>query len=423
MPQPTDDPATPELFARRLLRIGVGVVAVLVPLLAAAALAPRWSLWPYVTADIALVALLCAVPFGVMASNAIVSRYPASLVLTGCVAALAIVPVLTTLAPSGEVFSIEELRWALFAIRAGLAVIAVTAGCAFALALLPPARSGDSSATAAGLPSLLIMLILAAGVAETYVLARCKGFASEVAESRSGSRYGDALTTARRLADLNPAFPVTIANKRKSASQLAANLQGIVDERRAGAERLKGDPRPAAQLQRARLLAQIGRTEEAIAILEPLAEDPTLNAAAALLLGAIHENAEEWTVSRSWYERVLTASQGKPDRRGDCATAMKGVAYNERKLGNYSQAADMYERLIEFAPTADHHFLLAQFYEDAQQATPAYRHAAEAKRLAPQRYAKSADELIEGLSQSQFGCFGVFREKMQSRYEQRGLGR
>lgn len=66
--------------------------------------------------------------------------------------------------------------------------------------------------------------------------------------------------------------------------------------------------------------------------------------------------------------------------------------------------------------TADSHFLLAQFYEDAQQADKARTHARRAMALAPERYQKEGEKLINRLTTFHFGCLHVLAaEKAQGR--------
>ena len=77
-----------------------------------------------------------------------------------------------------------------------------------------------------------------------------------------------------------------------------------------------------------------------------------------------------------------------PARAAGVLRATTGIAYCLRKLGRYAEAEVAYREVLALSPTADSHFLLAQFYEDAQQAGKAREHARRAIELAPDRYPK-----------------------------------
>jgi hypothetical protein len=63
--------------------------------------------------------------------------------------------------------------------------------------------------------------------------------------------------------------------------------------------------------------------------------------------------------------------------------------------------------VLALAPTAESHFLLAQFYEDTQQAMKAEAHARQAMILDRRRYLAEGQNLIDKLITLHFGCWGV----------------
>jgi tetratricopeptide (TPR) repeat protein len=85
--------------------------------------------------------------------------------------------------------------------------------------------------------------------------------------------------------------------------------------------------------------------------------------------------------------------------------AWRGLGYCERKLGDPVAAESAYLKLLARQPTADTHFLLGQFYEDAQQAGPARDHLQQAAALDPARYREPADALLRRLRRAHFGCW------------------
>jgi tetratricopeptide (TPR) repeat protein len=93
------------------------------------------------------------------------------------------------------------------------------------------------------------------------------------------------------------------------------------------------------------------------------------------------------------------------------AQAWKGIAYSQRKLGNYREAEAAYEKVLEIAPTAAHHFLMAQFQDDAQQGAKAQLHAYKAAEINPRAYRAQTDQLVNGMLGEQFGCWSIFRNR------------
>lgn len=153
----------------------------------------------------------------------------------------------------------------------------------------------------------------------------------------------------------------------------------------------------------------LDRTGESLAVLDG---SPALaaSAEACTLRGTIYEMRGSWRTSRLWYERGRDgwlAREGSPERATGMATAVKGIAWCQRKQGHLREAEASYQELVRRAPSADAHFLVAQFYEDTQQAKLAHFHARQAMLLDPQRYAEPGRRLTDKLMTSHFGCFTV----------------
>jgi tetratricopeptide (TPR) repeat protein len=165
------------------------------------------------------------------------------------------------------------------------------------------------------------------------------------------------------------------------------------------------------RLQRARTLAMLGRSEAALAVLD-LMTDPVAEAEADNLRGTIYENRGQWEAGLAAYAQARDAWDAQPHSAGRTAgllQAATGMAYCLRKAGRYAEAEATYHQVLALAPTADTHFLLAQFYEDAQQADQARQHARQAMALDPRSYQQLGNKLINKLVVHQFGCLGVFR--------------
>ncbi len=155
----------------------------------------------------------------------------------------------------------------------------------------------------------------------------------------------------------------------------------------------------------------LGRTGDALDVLKPV-DDPVWTAEVEDLRGTIHETRGEWEPGLAAYRAARRGGRGRGGRRRRRAAgvlrAATGVAYCLRKAGRYAEAEGAYREVLALAPTADSHFLLARFYEDAQQAGSAREHARRAIELAPDRYAHDGEKLIRKLTVFQFGCLRVF---------------
>ena len=116
-------------------------------------------------------------------------------------------------------------------------------------------------------------------------------------------------------------------------------------------------------------------------------------------------------MARDWYGKAKAQWQSLADsaeRTAGLSRSITGIAFCERKLGRLREAETAWRDLLSVSPTADTHFLLAQFYEDTQQAGKSRFHAEQAMQLDPQRYHVQGRRLIDKLVTSHFGCAGVF---------------
>jgi tetratricopeptide (TPR) repeat protein len=160
------------------------------------------------------------------------------------------------------------------------------------------------------------------------------------------------------------------------------------------------------RITRGRALAILGRTNEALEILGPCNES---NSDRWLLEGTIRENRGEWDLGSLAYVRAATQLLAGPkSQRSRLIQAVRGNGYCKRKAGRYREAEAAYLHLLSLAPTAESHFLAAQFYEDAQSTSSALRHARQAMALDPDRYGEQGRKLVDKLQTLHFGCWGVY---------------
>jgi tetratricopeptide (TPR) repeat protein len=147
----------------------------------------------------------------------------------------------------------------------------------------------------------------------------------------------------------------------------------------------------------------LGDTDRALEAIESISEEAFLPDVYNFR-GTIYEARGDWALAVESFQLGLdTATRTEMQLR-----AITGLAYSQRKSGDYVGAAKSYQMLVTRAPTADSHFLLAQFYEDAQDAGKSRHHARQAMTLNPGRYQAEGEKLIRKLTVYQFGCLRAF---------------
>ena len=163
------------------------------------------------------------------------------------------------------------------------------------------------------------------------------------------------------------------------------------------------------RLVRARNLAMLNRRAEARAILD---DSATLadTADAHQLRGVMDETQGAFAPAAMWYAQAQAAWQAQEEsapQQAGLTAARKGQALCARKLGRLAEAEQHYQAVLRHSPTAAAHFLVAQFYEDAQQVQRSQYHALQAMQLDPERYAEPGQRLIDKLMTSHFGCWSI----------------
>ena len=84
-----------------------------------------------------------------------------------------------------------------------------------------------------------------------------------------------------------------------------------------------------------------------------------------------------------------------------------GLASCCRRQEWLNESRSQYLRLLTIKPSADTHFLVAQFFEDIQETETARHHAQLAIQTAPDRYRLKGQALIRKMQSLHLGCFRI----------------
>ena len=249
-------------------------------------------------------------------------------------------------------------------------------------------------------------LIVLALVPRIYIDARGRHDSEQYLSLRQQSRLGEASSLLRRMLILDPTIRKDGHFLRREQSELDREIDSL--NRQASTE-LPATASLNQRLQRARVLAMLGHTNDAINIL--LEKSETTNSVEACsLLGTMHENQHDWNSAIRFYgtaETLLKSTPGDTSASAEAHQVAMGSAYCYRRLGRLSEARACYLRLLEINPNADTHFLLAQFFEDIQETSSAQHHALEAARLDSNRYRERGHQLIKKMRALHFRCLSV----------------
>jgi len=364
---------------------------------------------PFGWLDVAVVTILCGVPVSWLMVAAAKVRFreqeyvdPLGLALGAVLLAIF----------QAVVWDMASLEAPVDAIASGGIVTRMLAGLVASLGIAGTLSvfSGESTKNDNTPPiNWLFAVLLLVMVPATYQWAKEKANTKTAREYLSQSRLVEARDLLKRCAVLDPHGRIDGAPRETRIVELDAKIQALRDQ---VAQPLRKDASIPAAITRATYLAMLDRRDEALLLLLPLARSDQFAAAGGqALLGTIYQDRGDWGESLFHFQRAgeFWQPQGEsPPKKQALAAALQGQAFAYRKLGNIDQAEAIYTKLLELAPTAQHHFLLAQFYEDIQDTSQAADHARQAIELSPERYQAPAGALLTKMKANHFGCFQLY---------------
>lgn len=361
---------------------------------------------PFATTDVALVCLISVLPCALAIARSARDLIGSSSAILGSLCWIVGVLALAVLSQRSSWISGASEGMSGHILRPALALMLIAPSVSMWMSF----QTLQSKPGSRRLAWLLTTCLVAFALPSTYVIARCRQDVARLLELREQLRLGEASVVAHRLMRLAPGTRA----QGQPVARLAADIDRSVRQLQAAVA--SAPPANASNddwLMRARQLAMLGRPEAA---LQALAAIRTPQPNALLLSATIHETREHWQQALDDYSRAQQEWEAQPNSPEVFAgrlQATTGIAYCLRKQGRYRNSEQAYRELLSLSPTADVHFLLAQFYEDTQQTTLARQHAQRAMALAPDRFARSGQRLINKLTTMHFGCFRMLSDSAE----------
>lgn len=365
---------------------------------------------PFVFWDVALVSILCAVPVGLVIADVLLSiSRMLGVLLAGL--GLALSGLLFFDLPKVASFGSPWLAQWFWGGMVGMSSAILVGG------VIRP----DRSRHAPNWPvwSLGILVPLMSIAAFTYTADRARYHERTAQKLLSQSRWQEARDMIVKLQALDPSRKLNDRPLPEIAAELHQYIKSLrEDVSRIQAELASADAEDKSQATKLRMrladhFAMLGEPDEAVKVIAPLVHADPPSPAALNLLGTIRENQERWSESLSIYEQArdgLLREANSSEQKTELVWAWKGIGHASQKQNLHREAEAAYQNVMELEPSAENHYLVAQFYENAQQGDKAQEHAYLAAELDP-AFRDQADQLVNDLQGHQFGCWGVFQNR------------
>lgn len=291
----------------------------------------------------------------------------------------------------------------LLCLRSLLALLLVLPWC---LAALGPGAAGR-----AALPDQPLLLTVGLGLAlvpcHLYVEGVILGRSQEAATLLAQRRLVRAEALIEGLCELGSQRPIG----QRLPAELRPRLSGMLRQAR---EQLSApfatSSAPAQRANRAILLVELERLDEAAALLEPLVP---AHDGATLMLASVYSNQQRWAQSDRLYAALLEKQLSLVDRdstlRSRCRAIFAALAENARLAGRPADAEAILYRGLEALPAdaAHFHLLLGRHYHEAGRNGLALEHLQLAARFDRKNFGSAADELIQQIRTATPGCLSA----------------
>ena len=191
-------------------------------------------------------------------------------------------------------------------------------------------------------------------------------------------------------------------------AQVRKALEARIQKLRQAADRpFSGSASPDARVNRAALMIQLDRFEDAEELLRPLTPD---NNVATLLLATVYRDQERWPESDELYttalEKLGPLAGTETEARAGCMTALDGLAFNARGDHRPNDAERVLRQGIELLPmeAAYFHFQLGRHYADGGRPHLAIECFRTAATLDRSKFGDVANQQIGRLQTHTHGC-------------------
>ncbi|MCA9116035.1 MAG: tetratricopeptide repeat protein [Planctomycetaceae bacterium] len=357
------------------------------------------NVWqPFVWGDVALVHLVLAWPLAELLIHRSRRIGNGWRLLLAAGVALLIAGGLATVTPLSFVTGLL--------LRTSVAVSIVVLARAVVTGVARIAVVRESPWPAGSVMTCLVAITVALVLPGAYTFQRTEKGLARLKELLPQQRMATADRLSREILAIRPDARIQELSLQEVSRQIGEFLRSVHTEL---ARPVPPSSSPADRLYRASLLAVSGASRAAIDEAIRLTSVPEVEADACLMLGTLYEEQEDWNESGRWYFRARDLLEDRSDQQPQLVRAWQGIAFARRKAGDYSAAEESYRQALSLSPTADIHFLLAQFYEDTQRPDEAWAHAQTAMRLDPQQFTEPGQVLRDKLMMHHVGCLSIYR--------------
>ncbi len=290
--------------------------------------------------------------------------------------------------------------------RASIAIVVMLSVVLMGAAVMTPPRSPvfvKQAWLSAAMLGVLALLVPAA-----YVDAVADGIRIDLERSLETRRFALANQQASQFAQLNPGGTV----HQKSVRMVQQELSAIVAKLKADVRRpIAAEASVAALGSRITVLMHLDRNQEALRLLEPLTHGERFEPISLDYKGLCYQRLQQMSASLEAYQAAVAYWESQPasdTKQSSLASAWKGIGFAARRLDQRTLEEQAYRELVEVAPSAENHLLLAQCYREHQKTRLAAEHSTMAMQLNPALQSQS-ESILSSMSMDHFGCLQIPR--------------